>query len=173
MSIPDTSRRARGEVDDGPWTRARVISALATARADLLEAIAGLTSREAEKAMGLGKWNVRSTVLHIVARDRARLTEMDAAVAGTRASWQDHAAAEYAQLNAQELAPLLHHSWDQTLTLLDSTRRELQERLATVPEEPIELWQPAHPFGWMMEALHHHDRHHAQQIRRWRAANRI
>jgi hypothetical protein len=164
---------ARDEAEAGPWTRARVISALATARAEFLEAIAGLSSREAEKAMGLGKWNVRSTVLHVVARDRARLAEMDAAIAGTRASWQDHGPEDYARLNAQELAPLQHHSWDQALTLLDSTRRELQERLATVAEEPIELWQPAHPFGWMMEALYQHDRHHAQQIRRWRAANRI
>ena len=173
MSAHDVTRRARDEAESGPWTRARVISALATARAEFLEVIAGLTSREAEKAMGLGKWNVRSTVLHVVARDRARLAEMDAAIAGNRASWQGHGPEEYARLNAAELAPLQHHSWDQALTLLDSTRRDLQERLATVPEEPIELWQPAHPFGWMMEALYQHDRHHAQQIRRWRAANRI
>jgi hypothetical protein len=52
--------------------------------------------------------------------------------------------------------------------MLDATRRELQERLARVPEEPLAVWQPAHPFGWMMEALHLHDRHHAEIIRRWR-----
>ena len=50
---------------------------------------------------------------------------------------------------------------------------DVERDLALVPEQPVAVWQPAHPFGWMMEALHQHDRHHAQQIRRWRAANGI
>jgi hypothetical protein len=150
-----------------------VISALATARAELLDAIAGLTPRDAERAMGQGKWNARETVLHVVARDRARLSEMDAAINGASPSWRGHQAPEYAQLNAREVGELRGHSWDQALALLDATRRELQERLATVAEEPSRIWQPEHPFGWMMEALYQHDRHHAGAIRRWRAANRI
>jgi len=173
MSAPDLSRRDSDETDAGLWTRARVISALMTARAELLDAIGGLTPREAEKPMGLGKWNVRETVLHVVVRDRARLAEMDAVVAGAPASWQGHGPEEYARLNASDLAGMRGHSFEQALALLDSTRRELQERLALVPEQPVAVWQPAHPFGWMMEALHQHDRHHAQQIRRWRAANGI
>lgn len=173
MSPYEASTPDAQDADSGLWTRARVISALASARAVLLEAVLGLTPREAEKPMGMGKWNVRETVLHLVARDRARLTEMDAVAQGTAPSWQKHGPAEYARLNAEELAPLKVHSWDQALHLLDTTRRELQERLATVPEEPIERWQPSHPFGWMMEALHQHDRHHAESIRRWRMANGI
>ncbi|MEO5618864.1 MAG: DinB family protein [Candidatus Eisenbacteria bacterium] len=173
MNLYETSTRDEHDADSGAWTRARVISALATARAGLLEAITGLTPREAEKAMSPGKWNVRETVLHLVARDRARLTEMEAVAAGAPASWQAHPPEDFARLNAEELAPLRTHSWDQALAMLDATRRELQERLAAVPEEPTALWQPAHPFGWMMEALYEHDRHHAQWIRRWRAANGI
>jgi len=167
-STPDTS-----DAESSLWTRARVISALASARATLLETISGLTPREAEKPMGMGKWNVRETVLHLVARDRARLAEMDAAAGGTPASWKDHTTTESARFNAEELAPLRGHTWEQALSLLDVTRRELLERLAIVPEEPVERWQPAHPFGWMMEALHKHDRHHAEKIRRWRAATGI
>jgi len=173
MNLYETSTRDESDADSGGWTRARIISALATARAGLLDAVTGLTPREAEKAMSPGKWNVRETVLHLVARDRARLAEMDAALAGTPASWRAHGPEEYARLNAEELAPLRAHSWDQAMALLDATRRELQERLAAVPEEPAEVWQPSHPFGWMMEALYEHDRHHAQVIRRWRAANGI
>jgi len=169
----DITARASGDPAAEPWTRARVISALATARAELLDAIAGLTPRDAERAMGQGKWNARETVLHLVARDRARLAEWDAAIAGTPPSWRRHEAAEYAQLNARELNELRDQSWDKALALLDATRRELQEKLATVPEEPSTIWQPEHPFGWMMEALYLHDRHHAGAIRRWRAANRI
>jgi hypothetical protein len=159
--------------NDGTWTRARVISALASARAELLEAIAGLTPREAEKALAPGRWNCRETVLHAVARDRARLREMDAARSGTPASWQGLSKEETARLNAQEVGALRMHSWDQALAMLDATRRELQEHLATVPEEPLAVWQPAHPFGWMFDALLRHDRHHADIIRRWRAASRI
>ncbi|HTO91641.1 MAG TPA: DinB family protein [Candidatus Sulfotelmatobacter sp.] len=169
----DIAARAAGEPAAEPWTRARVISALATARAELLDAIAGLTPRDAERPMGQGKWNARETVLHLVARDRARVREMEAAISGAQPSWRGHEAPEYAQLNAREVGELRSHSWEQALGLLDATRRELQERLATVPEEPSTIWQPEHPFGWMMEALHAHDRHHAAAIRRWRAANKI
>jgi len=173
MSPFETSTPDTHDAESSLWTRARVIGNLAGARATLLEAIGGLTPREAEKPMGLGKWNCRETVLHLVARDRARLAEMDAVAGGTPASWQQNTTADYARLNAEQLAPLRVHSWDQALALLDSTRRELQERLATIPEEPLDRWQPAHPFGWMWEALHQHDRHHAEMIRRWRAATGI
>lgn len=173
MNLYETSTRDEQDAEPGIWTRARIISALATARAGLTEAIGGLTPREAEKPMGPGKWNIRETVLHLVARDRARLAEMDAAVTGTEASWRVHGPEDYARLNAEELAPLRGQTWDQALALLDATRRELQERLALVPEEPLAQWQPAHPLGWMMEALHQHDQHHAQAIRRWRSANGI
>ena len=170
---PDITARAASDPAAEPWTRARVISALASARAELLDAISGLTPRDAERAMGQGKWNARETVLHLVARDRARLSEWDAVAAGAAPTWRDHQAAEDAQRNAREVGELRGHSWDQALALLDATRRELQERLAMVPEQPSAIWQPEHPFGWMMEALHLHDRHHAGAIRRWRAANRI
>jgi len=170
---PDITARTSGDAAAEPWTRARVISALATARAELLDAIAGLTPRDAERAMGQGKWNARETVLHLVARDRARLLEWDLVVAGAAPTWRGHEAADYAQLNARQVGELRSHSWDQALALLDATRRELQERLAMIPEQPPAIWQPDHPFGWMMEALYQHDRHHAGAIRRWRAANRI
>lgn len=173
MNHFEMSTRDESDADSGAWTRARVISALATARAGVIDVITGLTPREAEKAMSPGKWNVRETVLHLVARDRARLAEMDAAAQGTAPSWQSHKPEDYARLNAEELAPLRSHTWDQTLQMLDATRRELQERLAAMPEEPVAMWQPSHPLGWMFQALHEHDRHHAQIIRRWRAANGI
>ena len=170
MNLYETSTRDEYHAEPGDWTRARVISALATARGGLIEALGGLTPREAERPMSAGKWNVRETVLHLVARDRSRLTEMDATLTGTEASWRAHGHEDYARLNAEELASLRGQTWDQALALLDATRRELQERLVLVPEEPVAVWQPSHPFGWMMEALHRHDRHHAQAIGRWRSA---
>ncbi len=167
-TTPDTD-----DAESSLWTRARVISALASARATLLETISGLTPREAEKPMGMGKWNARETMLHLVVRDRARINEMEAVLGGAQPTWKGHTSAEDARHNAEDLAPLRGHTWDQALALLDSTRRELLERLAVVPEEPVDRWQPSHPFGWMMEALHQHDRHHAEKIRRWRAATGI
>lgn len=168
MPVPDTFTRPPKDAAPEPWTRARVISALAAARAEFLDAIAGFTPRTAERTMSPGRWNARLTVLHLVARDRARIAEWDAALAGQRASWQSFGPTEYAALNTQELGALGGTSWDQALALLDSTRRDLQEKIALVPEEPLTVWQPSHPFGWMMEALHHHDRHHAAAVRRWR-----
>jgi hypothetical protein len=173
VNLPNPIRRAAREAASEPWTRGRLIGALASARAEFVEAIAGLTPREAEKAMGLGRWNVRELVLHIVARDQARLREMEAALAGTEASWQHLTPEQQSRVNAQEVGALRAHTWEQAQQLLDASRREVQERLSQVPEEPLAVWQPSHPFGWMMEALHRHDRHHAEVIRRWRAATGI
>src|SRR5829696_7812529 len=139
MSAYETSTPDTHDAESRLWTRGKVIGALTTARAGLIEAIGGLTPREAEKPMGHGKWNARETLLHLVARDRARLAEMDAAATGTDVSWKSHDAADSARHNAEEMAPLKVHSWEQALQMLDATRRELQERLALVPEEPIEV----------------------------------
>jgi hypothetical protein len=38
-----------------------------------------------------------------------------------------------------------------------------------VPEQPAEVWSPAHPFGWMLQGLPPHDQHHAEIIKQWRA----
>jgi hypothetical protein len=45
----------------------------------------------------------------------------------------------------------------------------LMEAVEGVPEQPAEIWSPEHPFGWMLNGLPPHDRHHAEIIKRWRA----
>jgi uncharacterized damage-inducible protein DinB len=141
---------------------------LMRARTAVLAAIQGLTPGSAEKPIGKGNWSVREIVLHLVTCDRIRLREMEAVLRGVKASWADISADEQNALNERDLAELRHLSWDEALRLLHTTRQELIEDLESLPEDPVEVWSRPHPFGWMMQRLPAHDRHHADAIKAWR-----
>jgi hypothetical protein len=141
---------------------------LVRARAAVLAAIQGLTAHAADQPMGEGKWSVRLTVIHLIARDRARLHEIDAAVVGRRASWIGSQEQDWARLNAQEMAPLSSLSWDEALRLLQTTRQKVTEAVESIPEDLPQVWAPEHTLMEMLAGLPPHDRHHAEIIKRWR-----
>ena len=151
-------------------SRQLLLFQLVRARAAVLAAIQGLSALAADTPMGEGKWSVRQTVLHLIARDRARLAEIDAARAGTRASWIGNATADWDRLNAEEMAPLAALSWEEALRLLQTTRRKLMEMVEAIPEEPAEVWSAEHPLAEMLAGLPPHDRHHADIVKSWREA---
>jgi uncharacterized damage-inducible protein DinB len=143
---------------------------LMRARTAVLAAIQGLTPGSAEKPVGAGNWSVREIVLHLATRDRIRVREMEAVLRGVKASWVDISGDEQNAINEHDLTELRHLSWDESLRLLHAMRQELIEDLESLPEEPADVWIEPHPFGWMMQRLPAHDRHHADAIKRWRAS---
>jgi hypothetical protein len=154
---------------EGASAKQLLLFELLRARAALLGALQGLTPGAADRPMGEGKWSARETVLHLLTRDLARLREMEAALQGRRASWETYDDATMSRVNAETLAPLRHLPWDEALRLMHAKRQELLEALESVPEEPAEVWQEPHAFGWMFQRLPGHDRHHAEIVRQWRA----
>lgn len=142
---------------------------LMRARATLLSALQGLASGTSDP-IAPGKWSPREIVLHIVTRDQARLREWETTLRGTPHSWRTAQEHDWARINEENLAPLRHHDWDEALRLLNRTRQQLIEELESVPEEPSERWSEQHAFGAMLVGLPPHDRHHADQIKRWRAS---
>jgi hypothetical protein len=153
----------------GASDKQRVLFRLVRARAQVLAAVQGLVVGAAAQPLGVGKWTAREVVLHLACRDRARLREFEPALRGVPVSWQDLDEAEMAVVNARELAGVSHLAWDEALRLLLSTRESLMEALDDVPEEPADVWEPGHAFGWMLDVLPKHDEHHARQIKNWRA----
>jgi DinB family protein len=146
-----------------------VLFELMRARATFLSAVQGLAGGTSDP-IAPGKWSPREIVLHVVTRDLARLREMESALRGLPASWRSAQESDWARINEENLAPLRHHDWDEALRLLNRTRQQLIEELESVPEEPSEPWSPEHAFGAMLAGLPSHDRHHADQIKRWRAS---
>ena len=138
------------------------------ARASVLAAVQGMSAATAERPLGDGKWSTRETILHLVTRDRARLREMEAALRGTRPSWDGHDPERQARVNEEDLAPLRHLSWEESVRLLLTTRQQLMEAVESVAEETTDVWDPAHAFGWMFDRLPPHDLHNADIIKRWR-----
>jgi hypothetical protein len=141
---------------------------LMRARAVFLAAIQGLMAGTSDP-IAAGKWSPREIVLHLVTRDQARLRELESTLRGTPASWGQAKQDDWAEINETNLAPLRHHDWDEAVRLLHRTRQQLVEELESVPEQPSETWGADHPFGAMLAGLPPHDRHHAEQIKHWRA----
>jgi len=153
----------------GAGPKQRLLFDLVRSRTAFAAAIQGMVAGTAERPMGEGKWTVRETVLHLIARDRIRLRELEAVLRGAAPSWRGYDVAGQNRENERDLVPLRHIPWDEAVRLLQSTRRELMESIESIPEEPAEIWTESHPFGWMMVRLPGHDRHHADAIKRWRA----
>jgi hypothetical protein len=145
-----------------------VMFELIRARAALLAAIHGLSAGSANEPMGDGRWSVRETVLHLITRDQARLRESESTRHGQVASWKGVQEPAMGMLNAELMAPLRHLDWEDALRTLHRVREQLMEEIESVPDEPAEIWGAEHPFGWMLNVLPPHDRHHADTIKRWR-----
>ena len=152
----------------GATPKQLVLFELIRARAALLAAIHGLSPGGANEPMGEGRWNIREIVLHLITRDQARLRESESTLHGQSASWKGIRDPEMGALNAELMTPLHHLDWEEALRTLSRVREQLMEEIESVPEEPAEVWSPEHPFGWMLQALPPHDRHHADIIKRWR-----
>jgi len=155
----------------GASPKQRLLFDLMRARTAVLAAVQGMTAGSAEQPFGVGKWNTRHTLLHLITRDRIRIREMEATLRGIEPSWRTISEGEQSAINARDLAELEHLPWDDALRLLQSTRQELLESIELLPDEPSEIWDESHPFGWMMLRLPNHDRHHAEAIKRWRATS--
>jgi len=138
------------------------------ARASVLASVQGMSAAAAERPLGEGKWTVRETILHLVTRDRARLREWEGALRGVRPSWEGIDALGQARVNEADLAPLRAVSWEDAVRLLLTTRQDLMEVVESIPEEPADVWDEAHPLGWMFQRLPAHDLQHADIIKRWR-----
>ena len=152
----------------GASAKHRLLFRMVKARAAVLAALQGMSAPAAERPFAAGKWNTRETILHLVTRDRARLREMEAALRGTRASWDGTDAARQDRENEEDLLPLRHLAWEDAVRLLLTTREQLMEAVESIPEEPAEVWNDRHPLGWMFQRLPPHDLHHADVIKRKR-----
>jgi hypothetical protein len=154
----------------GASAKNQLLFRMVKARASVLAAVQGMSAAAAERPLDEGKWSTRETILHLVARDRARLREMEAALRGIRASWDGSDDARQAVENEEDLRPLRRLAWEDAVRLLLTTRQQLMEAVESIPEEPEDVWQVSHPLGWMFQRLPGHDLHHADIIKRWRTA---
>lgn len=164
------ARRAFAPQRAGASAKELLLFELQRARVGLLAAVKGLPAHRADQPWAPGKWSPREIVLHCAVRDRVRLDEFDAALAGRPVSWAGVEGAEMAARNEAHLSELRSLSWEDALRLLQTTRDALMHRLLAVPAEPAETWSERHAFGAMLHMLPPHDRNHAEQIKAARIA---
>jgi hypothetical protein len=153
----------------GAPPRQLLLFELVRAWARVLAATQGLSAASAGRPVGVGKWTLHETVLHLHAWDIEWEKALEPACRGTRPAWLDHGPAELARMNEALLAPLRRVPWEEALRRLHAGRARLMEAIESLPEEPAAMWTREHALGELLATLPEHDHHHAEVIKRARA----
>ena len=148
---------------------------LASARAELLSAIEGLSEQEMVCPGVVGEWSVKDTLAHIAAWDEefravihAFVTQedpvFDYTISGKRG---------FAQWNARQVEKRRDLSMAQILAELEEARQELVDLVQGLTEEQLNRqavppWRSPKTVRRNLEILDGHDREHAEQIIAWR-----
>jgi uncharacterized damage-inducible protein DinB len=146
-----------------------VLNDLLESRDRVHAAIRGISPADVEAPLAPGKWSVRETVLHLCFWEYSIVQALDSAARGVPPRWEDNDAEKNAELNAEGHARFGSMSWAQAAALLRSGRASLLAALERIPADPADQWTGEHVLGRMLLDIAPHERHHAEQILRWRA----
>ena len=138
-------------------SKQKVLFGLIRARVAVHAAIQGLSPASADEVVAPGRRTLVGLVLDLAAHDRAALHMLESALRG---------AAPGAPPEVAPASPLA--DWPEAIRRLHAERDRLVSALESVPEEPVVVWDPAHPFGALLAALTSRDRETAEAIKRWR-----
>ena len=90
--------------------------------------------------------------------------------AGAAPEWVFNSKKDTNRMNAIAIERLGNLSWDDALRMLHASRQALLEEIEGIPDEPAEIWVTTHALGRLLHAVPPHDLHHADILKRWRAA---
>ncbi len=131
-------------------------------------AIRGLTPADVEAPLAPGKWSVRETVLHLCFWEHSIQQALESSSRGVPPRWEDNDREKDAEMNAEGHARFGSLPWPKALELLRTGRASLLAALDRIPADPADQWTGEHVLGRMLLDVAPHERHHAEQIRRWR-----
>jgi uncharacterized damage-inducible protein DinB len=158
-------------------TKQELLSAMASARAELLEAIAGLSDEQLLEPGVAGPWSVRDVLQHISLWE-AELVRLLAHVEQGRKPigerWSGNL--DLDALNAKWHAETADRPLDRVQDDFHAVRRQTLRRLETLSDGDLErvrpqAWLRKRPlWQWIAEETFEHDAEHAAEIRAWRRA---
>jgi uncharacterized protein (TIGR03083 family) len=155
--------------------RQELLADLASARAELLSAIEGLSEQEMVRPGVVGEWSVKDTLAHIAAWDEefravihAFVTQEDPVFGYTISGKRG-----FAKWNARQVEKRRDLSVAQILAELEEARQELVELVQGLTEEQLNRqavppWRSPKTVRRNLQILDEHDREHAGQIIAWR-----
>ena len=155
---------------EGASAKQLLLFEMVRSRARVHAAIQGLTAGGAEAPVAQGRYSIRETVLHLHAWDLEWERALEPALRGILPEWKALEGDPLDRYNADLLAPLRSLPWDEAVLRLHAGWDRLLETVESMPEEPAALWTREHPLGETLAGLPEHDQHHAEAIKRARAA---
>jgi hypothetical protein len=155
---------------DAPFTKAQVRDSLAQSRANLLQALDGLSEEEMTRANAVVRWSVRDVLAHVLAWEEEAVARLDLLATNRPQdfapitneeeleAWNDSAHQRYSGLALAEVMGRLTDVQGRILAGLDSLS---EERLAT-DAGPV----PVH--NWLPGCTYAHAQEHCADILDWR-----
>ncbi len=159
--------------------RSELVSAMDTSRAELLDAIVGLSDEQMLEPGVVGDWSVRDVLQHISLWE-AELVKLLVHVQQRRRPTGDRFAGkiDIDTLNARWHAETKDRPLDSVQADFAAVRQQTQRRLNDVGEADLANaklvpWLKGRPlWQWVFEDTAEHDQEHAAQIRAWREARK-
>jgi len=160
-------------------TRQEVLDALRASRADLLEAIAGLSPEQLLQPGVIERWSVRDVLQHLSLWE-AELVRLLAHVEQGRRPTGEALSRRpnFADINARWHAETKDRPLEDVLQDFHGVRRQTMRRIDSLTDEDLsrvrpEAWLHGNPlWRWVADYTFEHEREHTEQVRAWRAARK-
>jgi uncharacterized damage-inducible protein DinB len=148
-----------------------------SARAELLEAIAGMSDEQLLEPGVVGPWSVRDVLQHISLWEAELVRLLAHVEQGRKPSGERWSAnLDIDALNAKWHAETAGRPLDRVQDDFHAVRRQTLRRLETMSDNDLErvrpqAWLRKRPlWQWIAEETFEHDREHSAEIRAWRRA---
>lgn len=147
-----------------------IVSDLRFGRAKLLQALEGLSRREATELAIYPGWTIKDVLAHIIGWDERVLKSLPL-IAQNRAG--EVPGVEVEEHNQAALAAWRDKSWPEVLAHLQSTHRQVLDLMATLDHKEIDMRRDRNGRiitirSYVIDVMMEHDRRHAAEIEQWR-----
>ena len=154
-----------------------LLSAMESARAELLEALAGLTNEEMLQPGVVGAWSVRDVLQHISLWEAELVRLLVHVEHGRKPTGERFSGSiDVDRLNTKWHAETADRPLERVQDDFHGVRRQTLRRLEPLTDDDLERirpqpWLRKRPlWQWIAEETFKHDAEHAAEIRVWRAA---
>jgi uncharacterized protein (TIGR03083 family) len=155
--------------------RSEIVSALESARRELLEAIDGLTPEQMARPGAVGEWSVRDVLQHISLWEAELVRLLLHVKKGRRPGGERYSGEiDVDALNARWHEETRHRPLERVLDDFHAVRRQTLRWLDEFSDDELTRprkaeWLRGEPlWRWIADDSFEHDQEHAAQIRAWR-----
>lgn len=159
------------------YSKEEVLREMEAARAELREAVDGLTPEQMRRSGAVGIWSVKDVLAHLTAWESELVTALNDALKGRKPAIID--IDEIDEWNEDQYHANVRRSLEATLDDFEAVYKALWRRVEEFNERKLTdnrvySWMEGEPLSYLIaENAYLHEQEHADEIRAWREAEGI